>query len=206
MKNKKIFLWGLMLLLALSIVLVACSSDSDEGTDTGTTKEPSTETTAPEETTSTPQVLVFGRGADSVSLDPGIVTEGESFKVTQNLFETLLNFGQQDTTINPGLAKEWNVSDDGLTYTFILEEGVKFHDGTDFNAEAVVKNVNRWKGGTAEDFYYFNSMFKAEGEDVIAEVVADGDHKVVFHIISSTSAILKKYCDEPVRYCVANSI
>ena len=52
-----------------------------------------------------PQVLVFGRGGDSVSLDPAIVTDGESFKVTQNIFETLLNFGEEDTTIDPGLAK-----------------------------------------------------------------------------------------------------
>ena len=48
------------------------------------------------------------------------VTEGETFKVTVNLFETLLNFGDQDTTINQGLAKDWKTSDDGLTYTFEL--------------------------------------------------------------------------------------
>ena len=68
------------------------------------------------------ETLVFGRGGDSVSLDPSRVTDGESFKVTENLFETLLNFGEQDTTINPGLAKDWEVSDDGLTYTFELQK------------------------------------------------------------------------------------
>ncbi len=41
--------------------------------------------------------LVFGRGGDSTSLDPSRVTEGESFKVTVNLYETLLNFGEKDT-------------------------------------------------------------------------------------------------------------
>lgn len=163
----------------MSLVLAACNSDEeDTSTDSGTTN--TDDTTTDSSDSSTPQVLVFGRGADSVSLDPGIVTDGESFKVTQNLFETLLNFGEQDTTINPGLAKEWKVSDDGLTYTFQLQEGVKFHDGTDFNADAVIKNVNRWKGGKEDDFYYFNSMFKAEGEDIIKEVTADGDYTVVF--------------------------
>ena len=114
-----------------------------------------------------PQVLVFGRGGDSVSLDPAIVTDGESAKVTINIYETLVNFGEQDTTIHPGLAESWEVSEDGLTYTFKLRQGVKFHDGTDFNAEAVVKNFERWKAGASEKFYYYHSMFKADGEDII---------------------------------------
>ena len=44
----------------------------------------------------------------------------------------------------PGLAEDWEVSEDGLEYTFTLREGVKFHDGTDFNAEAVCFNFDRW--------------------------------------------------------------
>lgn len=166
MKNK---FWslGLMLLLVIS-VLAACGSDDStdkETTDAGSDKA---------------QVLVFGRGGDSVSLDPAAVTDGESIKVTQNIFETLLNFSPEDTTVTAGLAKEWVVSDDGLTYTFKLEEGVKFHDGTDFNAEAVVKNVQRWSEGSEDTFYYFNSMFKAEGKDIIKEVVAQDEYTVVF--------------------------
>ena len=62
--------------------------------------------------------------------------------MTANIYETLVNFGERDVTIQPGLAKSWEASEDGLTYTFQLQEGVKFHDGTDFNAEAVVKILN----------------------------------------------------------------
>ncbi|PKC50709.1 periplasmic binding protein-like II, partial [Rhizophagus irregularis] len=153
MKNKISSLW-LLLVLCLVFLLVACNgSESTEPEDT--TEQTNEETEETNE--SVPQVLVFGRGGDSVSLDPAIVTDGESFKVTENIFETLLEFGEQDTTVHPGLAKEWEVSEDGLTYTFTLEEGVKFHDGTDFNAEAVVKNIERWKGGAEEKFYYFHS-------------------------------------------------
>lgn len=199
MKKGKLYLVSLFLLLTLSFVLAACGSDDEDNagsnTDEGTT--PTDNKPTDDSSSTTPQVLVFGRGADSVSLDPGIVTDGESFKVTQNLFETLLNFGEQDTTINPGLAKTWEVSDDGLTYTFQLEEGVKFHDGTDFNAQAVIKNVDRWKGGTEDDFYYFNSMFKAEGEDIITEVVAEGDYTVVFKLSRPQAPFLKNLAMSP---------
>ena len=74
---------GLLLLLVLSAVLAACGNSGSSTKDT----------------------LVFGRGGDSTSLDPSRVTEGESFKVTVNLYETLLNFGEQDTTIQPDLQK-----------------------------------------------------------------------------------------------------
>lgn len=137
--------------------------------------------------------LVFGRGGDSTSLDPSRVTEGETFKVTVNVYETLLNFGEQDTSIQPGLAKEWK-TDDGLTYTFILEEGVKFHDGTDFNAEAVVKNFERWANGDADKFPYYNSMFggfKGDEGHVIESVVAEGDHTVLIKLKRPQAPFLK---------------
>ncbi|MEK5078181.1 ABC transporter substrate-binding protein [Solibacillus sp. FSL W7-1436] len=200
MRKGKLYLVSLMMLLVMSLFLAACGADDEETSSSETSNDSSTNTdssTTDNSSSTTPQVLVFGRGADSVSLDPGIVTDGESFKVTQNLFETLLNFGEQDTTINPGLAKEWEVSEDGLTYTFQLQEGVKFHDGTDFNAEAVIKNINRWKGGKEEDFYYFNSMFKAEGEDIIKDVTAEGDYTVVFTLSRPQAPFLKNLAMSP---------
>lgn len=193
MKNKISTLW-LLLVLCLVFLLVACNgSESTEPEDT--TEQTNEETEETNE--SVPQVLVFGRGGDSVSLDPAIVTDGESFKVTENIFETLLDFGEQDTTVHPGLAKEWEVSEDGLTYTFKLEEGVKFHDGTDFNAEAVVKNIERWKGGAEEKFYYFHSMFKANGEDIIEEVIAEDDYTVVFKLSRPQAPFLKNLAMSP---------
>lgn len=179
MKNK---FWslGFMLVLVIS-VLAACGSDSsssDKNSGDGESKEKE-------------QVLVFGRGADSVSLDPAVVVDGESIKVTQNIFETLLNFNEGDTSVQPGLAKEWVVSEDGLTYTFTLEEGIKFHDGTDFNAEAVVKNFERWGDGEEDKFYYYNSMFKAEGENIIAKVEASDEKTVVFTLARPQAPFLK---------------
>ncbi|MEL4026195.1 ABC transporter substrate-binding protein [Lysinibacillus endophyticus] len=196
MGRNKLWSVGLFLLLALTAILAACSNNEEttEPAKTETSGEAATEETTNE---SVPQVLVFGRGGDSVSLDPAIVTDGESFKVTENIFETLLEFGEQDTTIQPSLAKEWEVSDDGLTYTFHLQEGVKFHDGTDFNAEAVVKNIERWKAGTEEQFYYFNSMFKAEGEDIIKTVTAVDENTVVFELSRPQAPFLKNLAMSP---------
>ena len=172
MRKSKVLPITLMLLFVLSTVLAACSSDSNDSDNN-------------EETEIVQDILVFGRGADSTTLDPARSTEVETFKVTKNLYETLLNMDEQDMTIVAGLAKEWKTSDDGLTYTFTLQEGVKFHDGTDFNAEAVVKNFERWANGDAEKFPSYHSVFggfKGEEDHVIESVTADGDQTVIIKL------------------------
>ncbi|MBM7707422.1 peptide/nickel transport system substrate-binding protein/oligopeptide transport system substrate-binding protein [Chryseomicrobium aureum] len=197
MRNKKIWSFLLFFGLIMMLFLAACSSD-EQGSE-GNNEEGNNEEGTNEES-GEPKVLIFGRGGDSVSLDPIAVTDGESFKVTQNVFETLVNFGEQDTTINPGLAKEWTVSDDGLTYTFMLEEGVKFHDGTDFNAEAVVANFDRWSSGTADKYYYYKSMFGGFGDEeghVIESVTADDEFTVTFKLKRPQAPFLKNIAMSP---------
>ena len=107
--------------------------------------------------------FVFGRGADSVGLDPAVVTDGESFRVTHNIYESLLEYKRDSPEVVPGLAKYWVTSPNGLEWKFELRRHVTFHDGTPFNAEAVVFNFERWmfehhpyhKGV----FEYWKSMF-----------------------------------------------
>ncbi len=75
------------------------------------------------------------------------------------------------TNLRPGLATDWAVSPDGLTYFFNLRSGVTFHDGTPFNAEAVKWNFDRWmdpdnpwRGGTFEywtDVAGFNEVIRS---------------------------------------------
>src|SRR5436190_5588559 len=89
-------------------------------------------------------IFVFGRGGDSVKLDPAVVTDGESFRATDQIFDRLLAFDGSTTNIRPALAKSWDIGPDGLTYVFHLREGVTFHDGTPFNAQAVKWNFDRW--------------------------------------------------------------
>ncbi|MFZ1955863.1 MAG: ABC transporter substrate-binding protein [Desulfobacterales bacterium] len=87
--------------------------------------------------------LVFGRGGDSVGLDPAYETDGNSFMICDNIYEALVFYRDESTALEPGLAESWDISPDGLTYTFHLRKDVKFHDGTPFNADAVVFSIGR---------------------------------------------------------------
>lgn len=192
----------LTVLLMFLLALAACSGDGGANTsdtpDEGAT-EAEAETEAGEEenaeaeeaTAAGEQVLVFARGGDSESLDPGSTTDGESSRVTQQVLEGLLTFEKDSFELLPGLAHDWEVSDDGLSYTFYLEEGVTFHDGTDFNAEAVKTNFERWADPDHEyafsDDGYVYSMygtmfggFKGEEGHVIEEINVVNDHEIEF--------------------------
>ncbi|HIG99493.1 MAG TPA: ABC transporter substrate-binding protein [Thermoplasmata archaeon] len=87
--------------------------------------------------------LIFGCSGDADKLDPADVTDGESTVRTDNIFESLVEYKPHSTEIQPCLATAWAISSDGKNITFTLREGVKFHDGTDFNADAVVFSFER---------------------------------------------------------------
>jgi peptide/nickel transport system substrate-binding protein len=88
--------------------------------------------------------LVFGVAGDAKVLDPAFASDGESLRVARQIFETLIVPEEGGTKLSPGLATSWTPDATGLTWTFKLKPGVKFHDGTDFNADAVCFNFNRW--------------------------------------------------------------
>jgi len=89
------------------------------------------------------RVLVFARAADSVGLDPAREDDAESLNIADNVYEGLVRFKLGTTEIEPSLAESWEISSDNLVYTFHLKKGVKFHDGTAFNADAVVYSLER---------------------------------------------------------------
>lgn len=109
--------------LTLSMVFISLTAEADSHAKGGT--------------------FIFGRGGDSVGLDPALEEDGESFKVCDNIYDTLIQYKDGSTEIEPGLATSWESSEDGLTWTFHLRKGVTFHDGTPFNAEAVLFSLNR---------------------------------------------------------------
>ena len=112
--------------------------------------------------------LIAGWEAEWATLDPHLGTAASSFYVISNVAESLTTF-DDDIKLAPALATSWEQSDDGLTWTFHLREGVKFTNGTDFTAEDVLWSFNRildpelgsgWKE-------------KVGGEDAVFEVVDD---------------------------------
>ncbi len=126
-------------------------------------------------------------------LNPQIVTDGTSINASaRTVFSRLVEFKYGETTIEPGLAESWNVSEDGLEITFNLRKGVKFHSNDvftpsrDFNADDVIFSVNRMRlkdhpyhmvsGGLYE---YFTGM---EMNKNIADVVRLGDYQVQFKL------------------------
>jgi peptide/nickel transport system substrate-binding protein len=127
--------------------------------------------------------LVFGRGGDSVGLDPAARTDGESLNVTDHIFDNLVTFKPGTTEVIPSLAEKWDISKDGLTYTFNLVKNAKFHDGTPVNADAVVFSFKRQSDQKHEAYKFSGpySYYAAMGLDaLIKDVTKKDDYTVVF--------------------------
>ena len=152
MRGKSFRLLFLLPVLALALVAAGCGGDNNEAAGTGTTAGAEGGT------------LVFGTASDPVVLDGALVSDGESLRVIDQIYETLVSLKPGTTELEPGLAKSWTISDDGLTYTFELQDGVKFHDGEPFNADAVCFNFDRWYNFTGSfqnpsASYYWQTVF-----------------------------------------------
>jgi len=135
--------------------LAGCAGSDDEGD--GTTTEETTEEmggTTTEETTEESQsmggTLTFARGNDSGSLDFQNTTSGEDAKVTNQIYDGLIEFEPGKTSLKAGLATDWNV--DGTEVTLTLREGVTFHNGEEFTAEDYIATYRRF---VDEDYEYY---------------------------------------------------
>ena len=90
--------------------------------------------------------LIMGMALEPPHLDP---TAGAPAAIDEvvyaNLFEGLTRIGSKGEVL-PALAERWDISADGMTYTFHLRQGVKFHDGSDFDASDVKFSLDRARG------------------------------------------------------------
>lgn len=141
-----------MLALAAAVALTAAACGGDDGGDGGGGA-------GDEEVT-----MIFGTSADPVVLDGALVSDGESLRAIDQMFDGLVSLQPGGTEVGPALATDWEGSDDGLEWTFNLREGVTFHDGTEFNADAVCFNFERWYNfeGSFQNpaaSYYWQTVF-----------------------------------------------
>ncbi len=122
-----------------------------------------------------PGVLVVAEAADVISLDPILVVDSESVQVGELIYEGLVGWRAGTTDIEPQLAESWDVSADGRTWTFHLRDHVAFHDGSPFEASAVVFSIERLLDPKHPNFVganvagYWRSLLK----DVDSVVAAD---------------------------------
>jgi peptide/nickel transport system substrate-binding protein len=108
--------------------------------------------------------LVFASSADPVVIDGALVSDGESIRAINQIFETLVGLKPGTLELEPSLATSWKASNGGNTWTFKLRDGVKFQDGTTFDAKAVCANFDRWYNFTGSfqnpsATYYWQTVF-----------------------------------------------
>lgn len=134
-----------VVVLGAGLLLSGCGGDTTTTTGaTGGTGETTASTAPPAtEADTAANTFTYAQGADPRGLDPALVNDGESSKVISNIYEGLLKYASDSTKVEPCLAESWEISPDGLSYTFKLKQGVKFQDGADFNADAVKFNIDR---------------------------------------------------------------
>ncbi|HWI31417.1 MAG TPA: ABC transporter substrate-binding protein [Microbacterium sp.] len=162
-----------------ALALAGCASDRGDGgdADTGDAEVDGT--------------FVFAASSDPANLDPAFAQDGETFRVSRQIFEGLV--GTEPGTADPAplLAESWDSSEDGMSHTFTLKEGVTFHDGTPFNAEAVCYNFDRWYNWTglaaSEALsYYYGKLFRGYVETpdvaVYKSCTPDGDNSVTIEL------------------------
>jgi peptide/nickel transport system substrate-binding protein len=89
------------------------------------------------------KVIVIGLQAEPGTMDAHQVTDYNTSRTAMELYDQLVQFKDESTALEPGLASKWDVSDDGLEYIFTLREDITFHDGTPFNADAVKFSFDR---------------------------------------------------------------
>ena len=187
--------WRLISLFAvLALVLAACgggAASPSEAEESEPAESAGEESAAPDPSEGgagepTPGgTLVFGGARLAASLDPARTSDGESFRILQQVYEPLVDLAPGSTNELVGvLAESWTGEPGDTEYVFTLRQGVVFHDGTPFNAEAVKINFDRMQNFVEEiqaDAYYYGALMDGFGaENLIQSVEATDEYTVTF--------------------------
>jgi peptide/nickel transport system substrate-binding protein len=134
-----------------------------------------------------PVTFIWGSYTNPVQLYAAVVTDGVSFTVTNQGCESLMGFEADTTNVVPSLATELTSNEDLTVWTAKLREGVTFHDGTPFNAEAVKYNFDSWRFTDnpihyeSQVYEYYEYMFAGfDDASLIQNVEVIDDYTVEF--------------------------
>lgn len=150
-------LLGLFLIVGLIVPMVTACGSSKKAADT----------TKPSEPAATPaqEKMVRITFANAPLIDPGVGSDEAGSAALANLYDTLV-FPQDDGSVAPHLATSWKASDDGLTYTFAIKSGVRFHNGDELTAEDVVFSMQRMQTiGEGYGYLFTSSVASAKALD-----------------------------------------
>ena len=182
--------WRLVSLLAiLALVLAACGEQGTSATPEDSDAPDSSGSAEPTDDGAGEPVqggtLVFAGARLASSLDPALTSDGESFRVLQQVYEPLVDLAPGTTDELVGvLAESWEGEPADTEYVFHLRENVTFHDGTPLNAEAVKINFDRMQNFSEElqaSAYYYGALMDGFGtENLISSVEATDDLTVTF--------------------------
>ena len=128
---------ALLMVIIMAVSVVGCSNSKEEAETNASSEAPANTSEESEDVNMTIAV-----NAEIISLDPHDVSDTLSDSAASTMYESLYDY-KLDMTLEPVLATDYDVSEDGLEYTFYIREGVTFHDGTPLNAEAVKYNFDR---------------------------------------------------------------
>lgn len=162
-------------MLSLALVFAACGTSNESSENEGTDSNQAAE----EESATTGGDLKIAVSAQPPTLDVHLTTATVAIDITRNIFETLVTSNENFETV-PMLAESVDVSEDGLTYTFKLREGVKFHNGDEMTAEDVEASMNRWLENSARAKMLLSG----------SEFVAVDDYTVELHLQERASDTL----------------
>ncbi|MBX7151995.1 ABC transporter substrate-binding protein [bacterium] len=127
--------------------------------------------------------FIYAESGFVVGLDPILIKETGSIPVVSNIYDGLVNQSAGKTGIDPGIARSWQISKDGLLYTFHLRTNVQFHDGTQCNAAAVVFNFERQRNKRHPNYNPNNISWKSLKMDkIISDIRAINDSTVEFKL------------------------
>lgn len=172
-----------LLILSLILFLGSCSSEVSQTTQAGEPPAKSNENKEPKE-------LVIGYGMDLGGVNPKDAISVQTYPLFA-LYDTLVTY--DDGHFRPNLAQEWTVNEDKTEYIFHLKEGIRFSDGTPFNAEALKKNLDAMSINPKVKWVSISANFKSVeilDEYKVKLVLTKPSHFILNDLSSHKAAIM----------------